>query len=101
MGLSKSSSGQYSANKNKSFKISMLRSDLCDYSNECIVVKEKKDLLAPAANENDQAEKVVAFKNKAPFSSCILKTNSTLIENAEELDIVMPMYHRSEYSQNF
>ena len=33
------SSGQYSVNKNISFKTSVLRSDLCDYSDAHIVVK--------------------------------------------------------------
>ena len=32
-------SGQYSVNKNIRFKTSMLRSDLCDYSDAYIVVK--------------------------------------------------------------
>ena len=44
------SSGQYSVNKNISFKTSMLRSDLCDYSDAYIVVKGTTDLLAAAAN---------------------------------------------------
>ena len=35
------SSGQYSVNKNKSFKTSMLRSNLCDYRDAYIVVKTK------------------------------------------------------------
>ena len=35
------SSGQYSDNKNVRFKTSMWRSDLCDYSDACIVVKER------------------------------------------------------------
>ena len=33
------SSRQYCANKNIRFKTSILRSDLCDYSNVCIVSK--------------------------------------------------------------
>ena len=33
------SSGQCSVNKNRRFKTSMLRSDLCEYSYACIVVK--------------------------------------------------------------
>ena len=33
------SSGHYSINKNIRFETSMLRSDLCDYSNAYIVVK--------------------------------------------------------------
>ena len=49
----------------------MLRSDLCDYSDAYIVVKGTIDLLAAAANENDKAEKNIAFGNNAPFRSCI------------------------------
>ena len=79
----------------------MLRSDLCDYSDTYIVVKGTRDLLAAAANENHEAEIYVAFKNNAPFRSCISKIKSTLIGNAEDLDIVMPMYNLLEYSQNY
>ena len=78
----------------------MLRSDFCDYSDAYIVVKETIDFLALAANENDKAEKNVAFKNNAPFTSCISKINSTLIDN-EAFDIVMLMYNLLEYSQNY
>ena len=39
------SSGQYSANKNKRFKTSILRLNLCDYSDPRIVVKGTMDLL--------------------------------------------------------
>ena len=81
------SSGQYSVNKNLSFKTSMLRSDLCNYSDGYIVVKRTIDLLAAAANENDKTEKDVSFKNNAPFRSCISKINSTLMNNAEDLDL--------------
>ena len=65
----------------------MLRSDLCDYSDAYIVVKRTIDLLAGAANETDKTEKVVSFKNNAPFRSCISKINSTLMNNAEDLDL--------------
>ena len=41
------------------------------------------------------------FKNNALFVSCILKINNTLINNAEDLDIVMPMYNLLEYSKNY
>ena len=78
----------------------MLRSDFCDYSDAYIVVKGTIDFLALAANENNKAEKNVAFKNNAPFTSCILKINSTLIDNAD-FDIVMLMYNLLEYSQNY
>ena len=65
----------------------MFRSDLCDYSDAYIVVKRTIDLLAAAANENDKTEKDVSFKNNAPFRSCISKINSTLMNNAEDLDL--------------
>ena len=76
----------------------MLRSDLCDYSDAYIVVKGKIDLLTTATNENDKAQKNDAFKNDAPFRLCISKINSTLIDNAEDLDIVMPVYNLLVYS---
>ena len=41
------------------------------------------------------------LKNNAPFVSCITKTNNELIEDAEDLDIVMPMYNLLEYSKNY
>ena len=41
---------QYFVNKNINFKTSMLRSELCDYSDAYIVVKETIDLLAAVAN---------------------------------------------------
>ena len=40
----------------------MVRSNLCDYSDASIVVKETIDLLVDAAIENDKAQKNVAFK---------------------------------------
>ena len=79
----------------------MLRSDLYDCSDAYIVVKGTIDLLADDANENNKAEKNVAFKNNASFRSCISKIKSNLINNAEDLDIVMLMYNLLEYSQNY
>ena len=77
----------------------MLRSDLCDYSNAYIVVKGGITVTRP--NNTDQYDKKLAFKNQAPFISCISKINSTLVDNAEDLDIVMPMYNLLEYSKNY
>ena len=48
--------GQYSVKKNIWFKTSMLRSDLCDYSDVYIVVKGTIDLSVDAANENHKVE---------------------------------------------
>ena len=45
--------------------------------------------------------KKLALKNNAPSSSCISKIINTLTVNAEDLDIVMPMYNLLEYSKNY
>ena len=45
--------------------------------------------------------KPLEFKNNALFISCISKINGVLIENAEDLDTLMPMHNLLEYSQNY
>ena len=76
----------------------MLRSDLSDYSDAYIVVKRTITVTDP---DNDACDKELTLKNNAPFVSCILKLNNTLIDNSEDLDIVMPMYNLLEYSKNY
>ena len=41
------------------------------------------------------------LKNNAPFISCITRINGKLIEDADDLDIVMPMHNLLEYSKNY
>ena len=43
----------------------------------------------------------MTLKNNTPFISCISKINGELVENAEDLDIVLPMYNLLEYSKNY
>ena len=43
----------------------------------------------------------LAFKNCAPFTKCITKVDETTIDDAEDLDLVMPMYHLIDYSSNY
>ena len=54
------------------------------------------------AGTNDANEKIknITFKNNASFMSCISKISNTFIDNAEDLDIVMPMYDLLEYRNN-
>ena len=49
---------------------------------------------------NNAAQKVI-FKNCALFTNCISKINKTQRDNAEYIDIVMPMYNLIEYSDNY
>ena len=89
---------RYKPGKQIRFKISMLKSDLCDYSDACIVVKGTINVADP---NNNAYDKKLAFKNNIPFISCITKINSTLADNAEDLDIVKRMYSLIEYSKNY
>ena len=75
----------------------MLRSNLCDVSDVYIVVKETITITDP---DDAKRNKSVAFKNNVPFINCISKINGIPIDNAEDLDVVMPMYNLLEYSIN-
>ena len=93
----------YSPNKQIRFKTAMLRSILCDYSDAYIPAKGNitvNNTAAEGAAANNTKKKVI-FKNCAPFSICINKTNNTQIDNAEYIDIVMPIYNFIEYSNNY
>ena len=78
--------------------IKKLESDLCDFSDAYIVIKG--DIIVTNPN-NAKRNKAVAFKNNAPFINYISKINGVKIDNAEDLDVVMPMYNLLEYSKNY
>ena len=81
----------------------MLKSSLCDYSDAYILVKGTisfNDTAAQGAAANNTNKKVI-FKNCAPFINCISEINNTQIDNAKDIDIVMPMYNLIEYSDNY
>ena len=48
-----------------------------------------------------ETDKGVAFKNCASFTNCISEINNTQIDNAKDIDIVMPMYNLTEYNDNY
>ena len=95
----------YNVNSQIKFKTTMLKSSLCDYSNAYILVKGKITIAGAgndaAARQADERDKGVIFKNCAPFINCINKINNTQIDNAKDIDIVMPMYNLIEYSDNY
>ena len=100
----------------------MLRSDLWGFNDAYVAVKgnitvNKKTFTADnfeapnntavyvtatnTANDNIFGEKKLIFKNNAPFINCISKINAIKIDNAEDFDVVMPMYNLLEYSKNY
>ena len=92
---------EYSPSKQVMFKTSTLRSILCKYGNAYILVKGNITVNNTAAGDANSTNKKVIFKNCAPFTSCISKINNEQIDNAEYIDIVMPMYSLIEYSDNY
>ena len=94
-----SAEDRYKPSKQIRFKTSMLRSDLCDFSDAYIVVKAT--ITVTGINNRSRKNRPLAFKNNASFISCISKINNMLIDNAQDLDIAMPMYNLIEYSKNY
>ena len=76
----------------------MLRSDLHNFSDAYIVAKGNIIVTNP---DNSKRNKSVAFKSNAPFINCISKINCVQIANAEDLDVVMPMYNLFESCKNY
>ena len=94
-----------SANSDIRFKTTMLRSNLCDYADAYILVKGTITITGAgaddAAKQLDERNKGVIFQTCAPFTKCISRINGTDIDNAQNIDIVMPMYNLIEYSDNY
>ena len=99
------SRGTYNANSQINFKTTMLKSCLFDYSVAYILVKGKITSTGAgddaAARQADERGKGVAFKSCAPCTNCVSEINNTQIDNAKDIDIVMPMYNLIEYSDNY
>ena len=96
----------------------MLRSSLFDYADAYILAKGPRKITGNAQPEPDpttpriaaqllaarqanKRDKSVIFKNCASFTKCISRINNTDIDNAKDIDIVMPMYNLIEYSDNY
>ena len=92
------SSGNCDINKQIRIKTSMWRADLCDFSDAYIVVKV---ILTVTEPDDAKRNRAIAFTNNAPFINGISKINDKLIDNAEDLDVVMPTYNLLEYSKNY
>ena len=98
------SRGTYTGNSIK-FKTTIPRSNLCDYADAYLLVNGTITIIGDggddAAKRADERDKGVIFKNCAPFTKCTSRINNTEIDNAKDIDIVMPMYNLIEYSDNY
>ena len=77
------------------FETKVIKPSLCDYSDTYIIVTG--NITATGGDANTR----VAFKNCAPFTKCIKHINDGHVDNADNLDIIMPMYNLIEYSDNY
>ena len=99
------SRGTYNINSQIKFKTTTLKSSLCDHNDAYIFVKRKVTYTGEgadaAARQADERDKGVAFKTCDPFTNCISEINNTQVDNAKDIDTVMPMYNLIEYSDNY
>ena len=77
------------------YETKVIKSDLCDYSDTYILVTGNITVTGGDANTR------VAFKNCALFTKSITHINDEHVDNADNLDIIMPMYNLIEYSDNY
>ena len=81
----------------------MIRLSLCDHSDAYILVEGT--ITVPNTSVDDSAvnntNKKVIVKNCAPFTSCITKINNTQVDNAEDIDMLMPLYNLIESSNAY
>ena len=89
------SKGNCSDENEIKFLGSSLESNLCDYSDAYILVTRNINVTGGDANTK------VAFKNCAPFRKCRTEINETFVDDAQHINIAMPMYNLIEYSDNY
>ena len=75
------------------YNTEVLKSNLCDFGYACILVKGDITVIGPATQ--------VSFRKCGPFTKCITKIDGTIIGDAEDLDLVMPIYNLVEYSSDY
>ena len=96
--------GKYDSSSTK-FKYSMVRSDLCNYSDAYILVSGAITITGAGDDDNGKRtykrKKGVIYKNCAPFTNSISSINNIQIDNAEYIDVLMPMYNLIKYSDNY
>ena len=81
----------------------MLKSSLSDYSDAYILAEGNiavNNTLAADSDANNTNKKVI-FKCCAPFTNFISEIINTQVDNAKDIDVVMPVYNSIEYSDDY
>ena len=99
------SKGNYSHHDPITFLTKSIESSLCDYSDAYILVTGniavKRRNAADTADIALGAITQVAFKNCVLFEKCSTEIDGTLVDEANFINITMPMYNLIEYSDNY
>ena len=75
----------------------MLWPGLCNYIDAYILVSRTITVTEVAAGRGNNNMQVI-FKNDAPFTDCISEINNIQIDNANVINVVMPLYNLIECS---
>ena len=89
--VNSNSKASYEEGNEITYNTEVSKSNLCDYNNAYILVRD--DITVTAAPQMQ-----VAFKNCALFTKCTTKSDGATTDDAENLDLVMPMYNLIKYS---
>ena len=87
--------GGYSHKNPIKFLTSSIELSLCDYCDAYVLVTG--NINAVGAGNNTEA----ALKNCAPVRKCTTEINEAHFDEAEHINIAMPMYNLIEYSDNY
>ena len=87
------------------FKTSMLRSNLCDYSDAYILVSATITATNSPKHRNRSSkpkqQKNIIIENCTPFTNCSSEIKNTQLDNAKGIDTVIPMNNLIEYFDNY
>ena len=92
--INDNSNSNYAAANDITYNTKSLKSNLCDYNDAYNLVAG--DIIVVAAPVTQ-----AAFRNCATFTKCITKIDGTTIGDAEDLELVIPMYNLIEYSSDY
>ena len=88
------SSANYDVESEIIYNTEVFKANICDFKDAYILARGHITITGHQVTQ-------VAFKNCAPFTKCIAKIDRTTTDDAEDLDLVMPMYNLIEYSSNY
>ena len=97
------SHGRYNTNSQIKFKTMTIKSNLYDYSDAYILIKETISVPNKAAADitANNANKKIITKKCASITDCVSKINNTQVDNAKNIDVVMSMYNLIDHSDNY